>query len=217
MPLNLQTKLLRVLQERQITPIGSTKSINIDTRVIAATHRDIFAEVKKKNFREDLFFRLSVVVINIPPLRERKEDIPHLVDYFLQTLNRRFKRNIRPPTDNHLQELINYSWPGNIRELQNAIERGVVLAKTDHLETRDMFQNMYNQSSPFHGKDELLEKALTLPLTAAKQLFEKQYVEQMLKKSRGNISEVARKSGRYRADIYRLMERYGFRQENYRA
>jgi DNA-binding NtrC family response regulator len=215
MPITLQTKLLRVLQERQITPVGSATAINIDTRVIAATHRDIYEEVKQKRFREDLFFRLSVVVIRIPPLRQRLSDIPILINHFLEQFNHRFSKSIRTPSKPLLSRLMAYHWPGNIRELQNAVERGVVLAKSDELDIKDMFQHLYPPTNQTAGNS-FQDQVFHLPLTEAKQVFEKEYLENLLKDTHGNISEVARRSGRYRADIYRLMERYGFEQGQYR-
>jgi DNA-binding NtrC family response regulator len=216
MPSSLQTKLLRVLQERQIQPIGSTRSINIDTRVVAATHRDILDEVKRQNFREDLYFRLSVVVIHIPPLRHRTEDIPLLINHFLNQFNKRFDQNVAPPSQAVMSRLQSYDWPGNIRELQNAVERGVVLARHGELDIRDMFQHLHASSPERQTETSFMEKAFSMQLTEAKQFFEKEYVDHLLQEAKGNISEVARKSGRYRADIYRLMERYGFHQDNYR-
>ncbi|MFW7379835.1 MAG: sigma-54-dependent transcriptional regulator [Oligoflexus sp.] len=216
MPISLQTKLLRVLQERQVTPIGASRPIDIDTRVVAATHRDILDEVKRHHFREDLYFRLSVVVIHIPPLRHRIEDLPILINHFLNQFNKRFDKNVNPPSKAVLTRLQSYDWPGNIRELQNAVERGVVLARENELDIKDMFQHLHSSHPERQNEASLVEKAFAMPLTDAKQFFEKEYVEHLLKEAKGNISEVARKSGRYRADIYRLMERYGFHQDNYR-
>lgn len=217
MPYSLQTKLLRVLQEKQITPVGSSKAIDIDTRLVAATHQDIHEAVKGKKFREDLFFRLSVVVIQVPPLRERKEDIPMLIEYFLQQYAERFSKYMNMPPQSVLNTIINYQWPGNIRELQNSIERGVLLSQNHELKIEDMFQHLDNHRGYETHEESIFHQAFNLPLTAAKQFFEKQYVENLLRQHRGNISEVARKSGRYRADIYRLMERYGFCQDHYRS
>lgn len=216
MPITLQTKLLRVLQEKQITPVGSNTPININTRVIAATHRDIYDEAKSKRFREDLYYRLSVVVLHIPPLRHRTDDIPTLTNHFLEQFNKRFERNIRPPSSQVLSRMMAYDWPGNVRELQNAIERAVVLSADDNLHIEDMFQHLNNKPPAGSNFDGIDTQAFSLPLTEAKQLFEKSYLENLLKVSGGNISEAARISGRYRADIYRLMYRYGFDQDQFR-
>jgi DNA-binding NtrC family response regulator len=216
MPISLQTKLLRVLQERQITPVGSTSPIPINTRVLAATHRDIFDEAKSKRFREDLYYRLSVVVIRIPPLRHRIEDIPILTNHFLEQFNKRFARDVRPPNNEVLARMMAYDWPGNVRELQNAIERAVVFARSDVLSIEDMFQHLNVKAAPAVPGGALDPSVFSLPLTEAKQAFEKAYLEHLLKASGGNISEAARISGRYRADIYRLMHRYGLDQTEYR-
>lgn len=208
MPISLQTKLLRVIQEKHITPVGSTSPIPINTRVIAATHRDIFEEAKNKRFREDLYYRLSVVVIRVPPLRQRVEDIPILANYFLDQFNRRFSRQVRPASNEVLARMMAYDWPGNVRELQNAIERAVVFARTDELTIDDMFQHL-ELKMPIASSPSSFDPGLfSQPLTEAKQSFEKIYLENLLKLCRGNVSEAARISGRYRADIYRLMHRY---------
>lgn len=217
MPMPLQTKLLRVLQEKQITPIGSSTTININTRVIAATHRDILDEAKSKRFREDLYYRLSVVVIRIPPLRHRSEDVPILTRHFLEQFNQRFEKNVRPPNNALMARLMAYDWPGNVRELQNAVERAVVLSTNGELSVDDMFQHLSIKNPQYGGDDNGLSAGVfSMPLTEAKQAFEKTYLEHLLKLSGGNISEAARISGRYRADIYRLMNRYGFDKSQFR-
>ena len=216
MPIALQTKLLRVLQERQVTPIGSSTPIDINTRVIAATHRDILDEAKSKRFREDLYYRLSVVVIRIPPLRHRIEDIPHLTNHFLEQFNQRFAKTVQPPSPAVLARLMAYDWPGNVRELQNAIERAVVLSVDDELCINDVFQHLNLKAGIPAPEEGLNRSVFVLPLTEAKQCFEKTYIENLLQLSGGNISEAARISGRYRADIYRLMNRYGFDRGSFR-
>ena len=215
MPLSLQTKLLRVLQEREITPVGSAETVKIDTRIIAATHRDIMSEANAKRFREDLYYRLSIVVLRIPPLRQRVEDIPLLVNYFLETYNQRFGREIRPPSPSTMSRLMAYKWPGNIRELKNAIERAVVLSSDGQIGLEDVFASLsfssaVEQISPQQDDQEDSETALFhLKLTDAKQAFERRYLEYQLKTCHGNVIDVASKSGRYRADVYRLLNRYG--------
>lgn len=229
MPLSLQAKLLRVLQERVVTPIGSSTAIKIDTRVIAATHRDLVEEIQSGRFREDLFYRLSVVPLYIPPLRHRKDDIPLLVEAFIKEFNERFNRSIHTPSDAVMKRLFAYDWPGNIRELRNAIERAVVLTQDDHLRIEDLFQHLHpsfknveipasfepakDKSSAPTGLDKELFR---LPLTEAKQVFEKIYLEWLLSETHGNISETSKRAGRYRADIYRLLERYDLQIDQYR-
>lgn len=220
MPLNLQTKLLRVLQERQITPVGASSPISINTRVIAATHRDIMDEVKSGRFREDLFYRLSVVVVHIPALRHRRDDIPLLVGHFLEKFNIRFKKSVLMPPSSVLNRLRSYDWPGNIRELQNAIERGVVLSSDDTLTLENMFSHLDFGARSSLSRDSSGDfenhHVFDLPLTDAKQFFEKTYIERLLKLSKGNVAELARRSGRYRADLYRMLDRYGIEVDEFR-
>lgn len=256
MPLSLQAKLLRVLQERVVTPVGSATPIKIQTRVIAATHRDLIEEVQSGRFREDLYYRLSVVPLYIPPLRHRKEDIPLLVESFVNEFNQRFNRTIGMPTESVMRKLIAYDWPGNIRELRNAIERAVVLTQNDHIRIEDLFQHLHlpnnptkktsihqssmpSSASPSHSaptnssapqgsptehpprsngsaEAEIDNKLFQLPLTEAKQAFEKIYLESLLNDTGGNISETSKRAGRYRADIYRLLERYDLHVDEFR-
>jgi len=127
-PLDLQTKLLRVLQEREFERLGSTRTLRTDTRLIAATNRDLSAMVEEQRFRSDLFYRLNVFPVRVPALRERSEDIPLLVRHFIQHFARRMNRNIETIPSETMEALSRYSWPGNIRELQNLIERAVILS-----------------------------------------------------------------------------------------
>ncbi|MBP8626005.1 MAG: sigma-54-dependent Fis family transcriptional regulator [Syntrophorhabdales bacterium] len=138
MPLILQSKLLRVIQEREIERLGGLYPVKIDVRIIAATNRDLEEEVKKGNFREDLYYRLNVVKIEIPPLRERKTDIPPLLDFFLKRYNERHKKAIKGLAREARDMLIKYDFPGNVRELENIIERAVILSRGDYLTTEDL-------------------------------------------------------------------------------
>jgi DNA-binding NtrC family response regulator len=218
MPMILQTKLLRVLQERSVVPVGSNTPIPVNTRLLAATHRDILADMKSSRFRDDLYYRLSVVVLHLPPLRERKEDIPLLVAHFLERLNQRFGRSVRAPTGSVLERLMAYDWPGNVRELQNAVERAVGLATGDTMRLDDLFPPPGRAVRGVRiGLDTAVDREMiSLPLTQAKQRFEKTYLRHLLQMSGGNVSETARISGRYRSDIYRLMHRHALEQEGFR-
>ncbi|MCX6124065.1 MAG: sigma-54 dependent transcriptional regulator, partial [Proteobacteria bacterium] len=229
MSLGLQAKLLRVLQEREITPVGSSESIKIDTRIIAATHHNLRTDAETQKFREDLYYRLAVIVIKLPALRDRVEDIPLLVEHFLGVFNDRFSRQVRMPSQSDMNQIVRYSWPGNIRELQNAIERAVVMSVDGRVNIADVFvavnfdrpeslrvplvqsSNIENfQEIPSISAPLASEKSLfDLMLTQAKSAFEKRYLEFQIKECRGNIQALAEKSGRYRADIYRLMNRHG--------
>lgn len=136
--MNIQIKLLRVIQEREITKVGSGQVIKADVRIIAATNKDLQKAVKERTFREDLFYRLSVVPITIPPLRERRKDIPLLANNFLKKYNRMRKKNVKVISDEAMKALVEYDWPGNVRELENAIERGVVLTESEVIEPKDL-------------------------------------------------------------------------------
>lgn len=215
MPMTLQIKLLRVLQEKEVTPIGSSEPIAVDTRVIASTHRDLEEEVRSGRFREDLFYRISVLRIDLPPLRERREDIPFLVHHFIKRFNERFSKSVAAPTHEILARLTGYDWPGNIRELQNAIERGVVLARDDQLRLDDLFYQ-----AP--AVEAVGNKATTaggggiIPFSEARQSFEKKYLTSLLAATKGNISEASRLAGQYRTKIYRLMKRYAIEPEPFK-
>ncbi len=129
MPLELQPKLLRVLQEREVTPVGSSTPVRIDVQVIAATNRNLEAEVAEGRFREDLYYRLNMVELQVPPLRKRIEDIPTFVDFFANRFAQRYQRPVWRPTAEELQMFCEYSWPGNVRQLSHVIEQGYVLGR----------------------------------------------------------------------------------------
>ena len=142
LPLNLQVKLLRVLQEEEITPLGATSSKKIDIRVITATSRDLRKEVQEGRFREDLFYRVNVMPIHLPPLRERRGDIPLLVGYFIDLFNKKLDKNIEGPSSEAMSLLMGHNWPGNIRELENVIERAIILAKDRLITPADLPQSI---------------------------------------------------------------------------
>ncbi|MGB2843484.1 MAG: sigma 54-interacting transcriptional regulator, partial [Candidatus Aminicenantaceae bacterium] len=182
--LNIQANLLRVIQEREITRIGSTKLIKVDVRILAATNENLADLVRKGKFREDLFYRLSVVPVHLPSLRERKEDIPLLVEHFLQKYGRRARKKIKGLSSAIKKALMEYDWPGNIRELENTIERAVVLSKGDEIELEDLvYHGISSSSSLFHlagGKYKNLED------------IEKEYIKTVLKAQNGNKSRTAK-------------------------
>src|SRR5208337_3227132 len=155
--LELQPKLLRALQEREFERLGSTKTIRVNVRLIAATHRDLSAMIRNGQFREDLFYRLSVFPLEIPPLRERREDIPLLVHYFVSRLSRRMRKQIKTVPKQAMDALVNCDWPGNIRELQNFLERSVILTQGQELNVpiselqRQRIQIKTGEVSSFHA------------------------------------------------------------------
>lgn len=147
MTFSTQAKLLRVLQEREFEPLGSTKSVKVDIRVISASNRELKDEVKKGNFREDLFYRLNVVPINLPPLRDRKEDIPLLIDHFLHIYNEKNNRNLKGFHPRALDAVMRYSWPGNIRELENVVERAVILTMDEYVSFSELPESISGESA----------------------------------------------------------------------
>ncbi len=146
LPLGLQVKLLRFLQEREIMRLGDNRPIKVDVRIIAATHRNLAEEVREGRFREDLYYRLNVIEINIPPLRERKKDIPLLAHYFLKKFSRKMEKTVNGFQPAALEKLIAYPWPGNVRELENAIERAVILASQPLITEEDVILNSISES-----------------------------------------------------------------------
>jgi DNA-binding NtrC family response regulator len=218
MPLSLQVKLLRVLQEFEVMPLGAGSPVRVNTRVICATNRNLAREVEQGRFRADLYYRISVLHVHLPPLRERASDIPLLVESFLEKFNRRFHRDIAPPSRELMARLETYSWPGNIRELQNAVERAVVLSTDGQLHLEHMFDpSTRTDEDPTANAGEDRTSALwSSPLSEAKRHFEKAYLEHLLEVTGGNVSEVARLSGRYRTDIHRLLSKYGVESSTYR-
>jgi two-component system, NtrC family, response regulator GlrR len=197
MSLTIQAKVLRVLQERQFYPIGSEKLVEVDVRIIVATNKDLEEEVKKGLFRKDLFYRIHVIPIYIPPLRERKEDIPLLAEHFLKKFSNEMKKEIKGLTSEAMKKLILHDWPGNVRELENTIEYAMAMTQQDYL-TGDYIL----QSSASAPEDPLK------PLREAKDAFEKNYLISLLQICKGNVSEAAELAGNYRADFYNLLRKH---------
>jgi transcriptional regulator with PAS, ATPase and Fis domain len=182
--LNIQAKLLRAIQEREITRVGSVKPIKIDVRIIAATNENLAESVKQGKFREDLFYRLSVVPLRIPPLRERKEDIHTLLEHFRKKYNLKVKKNIQSISPNVIKALIDYDWPGNIRELENTLERAVVLSKNNEIRMEDLIYHGIGSPPSFlpgHGGH-------FQPLED----MEKEYIKVVLQSQQGNRSKTAK-------------------------
>ena len=204
MPLLTQAKLLRVLQERQFYPVGSQKPVEIDVRVIVATNKNLEAEVKNGSFREDLFYRIHVIPIYLPSLRERKEDIPLLVDHFLKIFSRQMKKELKGLTPMAMQKLMLYDWPGNVRELENTIEYAVAMTQQDVI-TEDLI---------LHTKG-IVQEPLK-PLKEARDAFEREYLLRLLELTRGNVSRAATLAGKYRADFYNLFKKHDIKPENFK-
>jgi DNA-binding NtrC family response regulator len=182
--LNIQAKLLRVIQEREVTRIGSTKPIKVDVRILAATNQELADLVRKEKFREDLFYRLSVVPIHLPPLRERKEDVELLVEHFLSKYNKRTRKNINSISPDVKKALMEYDWPGNIRELENTVERAVVLSKGNEIELESLVYHGISAGSSFFNP----AAGRYRPLDEV----EKEYIKAVLQAQYGNKSKTAK-------------------------
>jgi two-component system response regulator GlrR len=197
MPVALQVKLLRALQEREVKPVGAQQSSKVDVRIITATNKDLTEAVRNRTFREDLFYRIQVVPLTVPPLRERRDDIPVLAQQFLTQSAQIVNKNIRGFLPDAMQKLMLHPWPGNVRELENVVEKAVIMA------TQDMITADLIPSIPSRGEGQLR------PLTEAKEEFERGYLKEVLQATDGNISRAAQFAGRYRADFYKLLKKYG--------
>jgi two-component system response regulator GlrR len=204
MPLSMQVKLLRVMQEKEFFPVGGTKTIKMDIRFISTTNKNLKEEVKKGNFREDLFYRVHVIDIHLPPLRERQGDIPVLSHYFLDKLSKEMNKKITGFSSAAMQKLMFHSWPGNVRELQNTVESAVAMA-TENIISEDLILPA------------LKAKVNNLkPLKDAKENFEKNYLLQLIELTEGNMAQAARLAGKYRADLYELLKKYDLKPSNFR-
>jgi len=197
MSLEIQAKVLRVLQERRFYPLGSEKLVEVDLRVIVATNKDLEEEARKGLFRSDLFYRIHVIPIHLPPLRERKEDIPLLVDYFLGRLGRQMKKEIRGLSPSAMRKLMLHDWPGNVRELENALEYAAAVTRRDVI-TEDLV--LEARRSPTEEK--------LRPLKEERDAFERGYLIKLLQACLGNVSEAADLAGRGRTDFYSLLKKH---------
>lgn len=208
MPLATQAKFLRVLQDRQFYPIGSKKPLEVDVRVIVATNRDLEDEVKKGNFREDLLYRIHVIPIYLPPLRERKEDIPLLVDHFIKKYAYEMGKAVDGIHPLAIQKLMNYDWPGNVRQLENIIEYAVAMAQHNII-TDDLLMLTKD------GNQELgMESMKTLK--DAKNAFMRDYLIHLLKTTKGNVSKAAELAGQYRTNFYNVLKKYNLNSEDFK-
>jgi two-component system response regulator AtoC len=188
LPLPLQVKLLRVLQESEIRPVGSTKSVQVDVRVIAATQKNLEEEVAKGYFREDLFYRLNVLSIHLPPLRDRLEDVPLLMDHFINKFNKQLGKSIRSVSPAAIAILLAYHWPGNIRELENIIERAVVLSDEDQLLPELLPPTLTERLEPAYDGE--INRAYSLKY--AKKMLEEKMIVRALKETHGNRTRASK-------------------------
>ncbi|MBU2511044.1 sigma-54 dependent transcriptional regulator [bacterium] len=206
MPLSMQAKLLRVLQEKELTRVGGEQVIKVDVRVITATNRNLSAMVQAGEFREDLFYRLNVVMLNVPLLKERREDIPLLAQHFLKIFSEKNRKPVKGFTPGAMEYLMSHNWPGNVRELMNTIERGIVLCRNELLDESDFTlpgKNMDFDSTPIHPHGS--QDGAIIPLEEV----EKSAILIALDANEGNKSETARKLGITRRTLHQKLKKYG--------
>ena len=207
MSLKTQAKVLRVLQEQSLERVGGGQRVRVDVRVLAATNKDLHAEIRQGRFREDLFFRLSVVPVAISPLRERREDIPVLAEHFMATISREYGRRMRRLTPEALARLQAYDWPGNVRELRNAVERLIIMGHDDRVTAEEV---AFLGDGHLQGalRDPAAE-AGSLRLSEARDAFEREFILRTLARAQGNMSRTADLLGLERSNLYKKMRAFG--------
>ncbi len=205
MPMSLQVKLLRALQERSIRPVGSTSSIDVDVRIISATHKDLQDAMQENEFREDLYYRLNVVNLDIPKLKDRFEDIPLLADYLLKESAKKHAINVIKFADDAMSMLTKADWPGNVRQLVNVVERCVALTNTKIIPA-SLVEQALSQETEYWPT-----------LTEARDSFEYRYLCRLLQLTDGNVTRASDMAGRNRTDMHKLMKKHGLNAADFRA
>ncbi|UCD77836.1 MAG: sigma-54-dependent Fis family transcriptional regulator [Desulfobacterales bacterium] len=224
MPLHLQVKLLQVLQNYEIKPVGAENTLDLDVRVIAATNQKLEDEILQGNFRQDLYYRLSVLMLTIPPLRERKEDIPTMVRRFMTYYRYKIGREINGISDQALKVLCSYEWPGNVRELMNVIERAILLCKTDVITMVELPNILHGSVSASNGilpgvsfaGTDWTDKTLPELQKEIMEQVEKLYLKKVLKKARGRVGQAARIAGIHPRGLYNKMKQFELRKEDFK-
>ena len=206
MPPSMQVKLLRALEERAFFPVGGRTTLSVDIRIIAASNKRLETEIQKGAFREDLFYRIHVIPIRLPTLKERREDIPLLARHFLEKYARIMSKDITGFSAAAMRKLMTYAWPGNVRELENTIECAVALSDSALIRGQAILRHPLQSPA---GKT-------VLPLKDAKADFERNYLSKLLKSTHGNISQASKMAGKYRADFYNLLKKHGLDPKNFR-
>ena len=201
----LQVKLLRALQEREVIPVGATEPVPVDVRIVAATNRDLDEEIRRGSFRSDLFYRLNVITLHLPPLRERADDVPLLVEHFLQRLATARGREVQGISPDALQALQAYDWPGNVRELENALERAVVLSQKGEITLASLPERILNRAAPPLVSDQL-------PPNPSLEIIERAYIHWVLQSEGGNKTRAAEVLGIDPSTLYRKLLRYGLQE-----
>jgi DNA-binding NtrC family response regulator len=200
MPISLQAKLLRVLQDKEVRRLGSSRNVKVDVRVIAASNLDLDEEIKNRRFRDDLYYRLNVIQIKIPPLREHRDDILPLVEHFLAKFQKETGKKISGISESALSLLVEYAWPGNVRELENAIERAVILTRGEEILSEDLPSSLTGNRDDFSTLDEAVGKQLTLDE------LEHRYIARILEQTHGNKFRAAQLLGIDRKTLYRKLK-----------
>ncbi len=216
--LSIQVKLLRVLQEREVRQVGGSETSPVDVRVIAATNRDLSELIKKGEFREDLYYRLNVIGLSLPPLRERIEDIPLLTYFFLKKFASRLKKTVQEISLDAMQALQNYRWPGNVRELENVIERAVVLSEGTVIRTADLPTKLLPGGAAFTPKNEydLSQFSYKDAKRRALAIFHKTYLAHLLEQVEGNITLASLKAGLDRSNFKKIIRKYDVDQKEFK-
>jgi two-component system response regulator GlrR len=196
MPLPLQAKLLRALQDRAVRPVGSTEMVPVDVRIVSATHRDLAENIRNGSFRPDLFYRLNVVSLALPPLADRREDIPLLCAHFIEQMAGRYNKPARTFAPEAIELLVNASWPGNVRQLLNVVEQSVALSASPVIPASLVQQALRDDNT------------LMVSLDEARRAFEHDYLVRLLKSTGGNVAQAARMAQRNRTEFYKLLQRH---------
>lgn len=200
MSLQIQAKVLRVIETQEFQRVGGSSNIKVDVRIIAATNKILLDEVKKSTFREDLYFRLNVIPISVPPLRDHREDIPRLVDYFIRSVAAEYGQTPKKITQEAMKNLEDYDWPGNIRELRNLIERLVIMTPSSTINAKDFFLSVTREGSDYFNYRNLKE---------AREAFEKDFILKRLAENNWNISRTAEILEIERSNLHRKIKAYG--------
>jgi len=227
MPLHLQAKLLQVLEDRKVRPVGSEKRIDVDVRLIAATNRDLPREVKEKRFREDLFYRLNVVTVTLPPLRERLEDLQEIAESYIEHFRALIASPARRFSTAAMDAILHYPWPGNVRELANAIERAVILARGEEIEVEDLavdIQSMVPETrtdpalshGPIRPDPSWVTRSWAEVRRQVLEEVEIRYLRALLESTGGRIGETAERANMDPRSLHQKMKKYGLRKEDYR-
>ena len=212
MSLNTQSKILRILQERKFERLGGSQTLEVDVRIISATHKDLLKEMEAGNFRQDLYYRLKVIDIVIPPLRERREDIPLLLEHYIREFSTRHGKKVEGIDSEALKLMMKFHWPGNVRQLVNMLERTIVLASGQILRKGDLPDEL---EAPSGFSDSFFDDLMHLPLKQAKETitakFMKEYLMRKLRENQGNISHTAAELGIHRQSLQSMMRRLGIK------